>query len=126
MSLFERSLEDCTMIDRRLVKDGQGGYTSSWRDGVDFAAAVVKNQSDEVTVAEAQGTKAIYTVCTHKAINLQYHDVFRRESDKKIFRVTSDGGDSATPTSAVLNMRTVTAEEWVLPNPNEEGSAENG
>lgn len=126
MSLFERSLEVCVMIDRRLVKDGQGGYTSIWQDGVDFDAAVVKDQSDEVKVAEAQGVKAIYTVCTKKNINLQYHDVFRRVSDGKIFRVTSDGDDSATPRSAVLNMRTVTAEEWVLPNPNAEGSNNNG
>lgn len=126
MSLFERSLEACTMITRSIEKDGQGGYIPVWKDGVDFPAAVVKDQSTETKIAEAQGVQAIYTVATKKNINLQYHDVFRRESDGKIFRVTSDGDDSSTPPSAVLNMRTVTAEEWELPNPNKEGSNNNG
>ena len=49
-------------------------------------------------------------------MNLQYHDVFRRNRDLKIFRVTSDGDDKHTPASATLNMRQVTAEEWSLPN----------
>jgi hypothetical protein len=39
--------------------------------------------------------------------------VFRRESDGKIFRVTSDGDDKKTPPSAGLDMRQVTAEEFV-------------
>jgi hypothetical protein len=46
---------------------------------------------------------------------LQYHDVFRRLSDGKIFRVTSDGDDKFTPDTATLNMRQVTAEEWEPP-----------
>ena len=49
-------------------------------------------------------------------MTLEYHDVFRRSSDNKIFRVTSDGDDRKTPTSAKLDMRQVTAEEWELPN----------
>jgi hypothetical protein len=54
-------------------------------------------------------------VTTRKTKLLEYHDVFRRESDSKIFRVTSDGDDKHTPESAGLNMRQVTAEEFVLP-----------
>ena len=57
---------------------------------------------------------ALYTVTTKKAINLQYHDVFKRLTDSKIFRVTSDGDDKHTPKSAGLNMRQVSAEEWIL------------
>jgi hypothetical protein len=57
---------------------------------------------------------SLYTVTTSRAIVLEYHDVFRRESDGKIFRVTSDGDDLYTPKSAGLDMRQVTAEEWVL------------
>ena len=57
-----------------------------------------------------------YTITTGKAVNLQYHDVFRRVRDGKIFRVTSDGDDKHTPASAALNMRQVTAEEWELPH----------
>ena len=46
---------------------------------------------------------------------LEYHDVFRRLSDGKIFRVTSDGDDVQTPKSATFQFSRVTAEEWELP-----------
>ena len=49
-------------------------------------------------------------------MTLEYHDVFRRIRDGKIFRVTSDGDDKHTPASANLNMRQVTAEEWSIAN----------
>jgi hypothetical protein len=56
----------------------------------------------------------LYTITTAKNINLQFHDVFRRDEDQKVFRVTSDGDDKHTPDSAGLNMRQVSAEEWTL------------
>ena len=45
---------------------------------------------------------------------LDFHDVFRRERDKKIFRVTSDGTDKATPPTATFQISQVSAEEWTL------------
>ena len=77
-------------------------------------AAIVLDNSTQAKIAAVQGVTALYTVTTRKNINLQYHDVFRRESDGKIFRVTSDGDDKKTPASASLNMRQVSAEEWKL------------
>jgi hypothetical protein len=65
--------------------------------------------------AEAAGVKSLYTVTTEKGLIMQFHDVFRRERDGKIFRVTSDGDDKYTPDSANLNIRQVTAEEWSVP-----------
>ena len=114
MSLLSAAMTACTMIDKRTVSDGRGGTTTTWAEGAEFQAAIVRDTAVEVRVAEAQGTKAIYTVTTAKTVNLQYHDVFRREEDGKIFRVTSDGDDNKTPPSAGLNMRNVSAEEWTL------------
>jgi hypothetical protein len=99
-----------------MVEDGYGGYRPGYFSGVSFEAAIVVDNSIEAQEALARSAVGIYTVTTTKAINLQYHDVFRRESDGKIFRVTSDGDDKKTPKSASLNMRQVTAEEWSLPN----------
>lgn len=115
MSLLSEAMENCTMIDKRTVSDGYGGYTTEYVDGAPFNAACVLDSSMQARIAEKQGVTALYTVTTNKAINLQYHDVFRRESDKKIFRVTSDGDDKRTPASAGLDMRQVSAEEWSLP-----------
>ena len=116
MSLLTEAMENCTLLDRITTADGYGGYTPSWQAGAAFVAAIRKDSSMEARIAEKQGVTALYTITTQKAMNLQYHDVVRRERDGKILRVTSDGDDAATPDSAGLNMRQVTAEEWELPN----------
>lgn len=111
MSLLDEFMTTCTLMDKRTVPDGYGGYKTIWTEGASFNAAIVLDNSIQAKVAESQGVTGIYTVTTQKALNLQYHDVFRRESDKKLFRVTSDGDDKATPASATLDMRQVSAEE---------------
>ena len=116
MSLLNEAMENCTLMDKTTVSDGYGGYVATWTAGASFKAAIVLDTSIEAKRAEVEGVTGLYTVTTTKALNLQYHDVFRRESDSKIFRVTSDGDDKKTPNSAGLNMRQVSAEEWELPN----------
>lgn len=116
MSLLSEQMENCVIVDKTTRSDGYGGVVTEWADGAEFQAATVLDSSIQARVAESQGVTGIYTVTTEKSINLQYHDVFRRLSDGKIFRVTSDGDDKKTPSSATLNMRQVSAEEWELPN----------
>ena len=115
MSLLSEAMEKCIMLDKQTVADGYGGYITQYVDGAEFKAAIVLDNSMQARVAEQQGVTGLYTVTTGKALNLQYHDAFRRSRDGKIFRVTSDGDDKATPASATLNMRQVSAEEWSLP-----------
>lgn len=116
MSLLSDQMENCILMDKQTQSDGYGGYITTWVEGAEFSAAVILDSSIEARVAEKQGVTALYTVTTQKALNLQYHDVFKRTGDGKIFRVTSDGDDKHTPASATLNMRQVSAEEWSLPN----------
>jgi hypothetical protein len=114
--LLTEALEKCILLDRTTTADGYGGYIATYKDGAEFDAACVLNSSMEARIAESQGVKSVYTVTTSRALNLQFHDVFRRERDNKVFRVTSDGDDKYTPASATLDMRQVSAEEWVIPN----------
>lgn len=114
MSLLSEAMENCIILDKRTEADGYGGYKTTWIEGAPFDAAIVLDTSIQARTAQQAGVTALYTVTTTKALNLQYHDVFKRGSDGKIFRVTSDGDDKKTPSSASLNMRQVTAEEWSL------------
>lgn len=114
MSLLSDAMETCTMIDKKSVPDGYGGIKTQWEDGAEFQAAIVLDSSMQARIAEKQGVSALYTITTQKNINLQFHDVLRRESDKKVFRVTSDGDDKKTPNTASLNMRVVSAEVYKL------------
>ena len=112
MSLLTEAFEPFVMLDKTTVPDGYGGYISTWREGAEFQAAATYDTSIEARVAGVQGVTSLYTITTTKAINLQYHDVIKRLSDEKIFRITSDGDDKKTPASATLNMRQVTAEQF--------------
>jgi hypothetical protein len=107
-------MSTCVILNKRTEADGYGGYITTWVDGADFDAAIVKDSSMQARIGEKQGVTALYTVTTTRALNLQYHDVFRRVEDGKVFRVTSDGDDDKTPKGAGLDMRQVTAEEWSL------------
>lgn len=112
MSLLSEAMESCVLLDRRTKPDGYGSFITEWADGAPFSAAIVLDSSMQARIAAAQGVTGLYTVTTAKNVNLQYHDVFRRVRDGKIFRCTSDGDDKKTPASASLNMRQVSAEEW--------------
>ena len=114
MSLLSEAMTKCTRVVKTPIDDGYGGTTEGYVDGVSFNAAIVLDTSMQARVAQKAGVTALYTITTTKDTNLQFHDVFRREEDGKIFRVTSNGDDKHTPTSASLNMRQVSAEEYVL------------
>lgn len=114
MSLLSEAMEDCVMQDKVTLDDGMGGYTRTWTDGAHFSAACVFNTSMEARRADKEGVTSLYTVTTPRAVTLEYHDVFKRLKDGKVFRVTSDSDDSYTPASAGLDMRQVTAEEFAL------------
>lgn len=114
MSLLTSQMVDFTIIDKRTISDGMGGYDTQWTDGATIKAVAVKDSSLQARVAEKQGVVGMYTITTERPNILQFHDVLRREEDGTIFRVLSDGKDNKTPMSAGLNMRQVLAEEWVL------------
>lgn len=116
MSLLSEAMEDCVMLDKKTIADGYGGYITTYTEGAEFDAAVVFDTSIEARRAQGEGVSSVYTVTTGRELTLEYHDIFKRKTDNKIFRVTSDGDDKYTPKSAGLNMRQVTAEEFVLPS----------
>ena len=116
MSLLTEQMEAFVLMEKTRVPDGYGGLITLWAEGAEIQAVAPVDQSMEARTGAMQGVTSLYTITTTKAINLQYHDVLKRVRDGKIFRVTSDGDDNRTPASATLNMRNVTAEEWILPD----------
>lgn len=114
MSLLSDAMEKCVMLNKVVQSDGFGGYYTQWTEGAEFQAAITFDTSIEARVADAQGVSSVYTVTTDRGMVLEYHDVFKRLSDGKVFRATSDGDDKFTPKSARLNMRQVTAEEYTI------------
>ena len=109
-------LNDFVFMVKSLVPDGVGGQRKTWTEGATFTANISKVTTNQMEVAESQGAKAVYKVTTPKTLVLDFHDVIKRKSDGKTFRITSDGDDMATPDTSTLDMRIVNAEEWVIPD----------
>lgn len=116
MSLLSDAMETCAILNKTKEPDGYGGYRNVWTEGAEFEAVVVFDASMQARIGQKQGVSSLYTVTTNRSLTLDYHDVFKRIRDNKIFRVTSDGDDKFTPASTALDMRQVTAEEWSLPS----------
>ena len=115
MSLLDVMKEQFVMIDRRAnIPDGRGGYTTGYSEGAQFEAVVEITNSLNESVAQQQGVTGVYDVTVSRDIRFQYHDVFKRVKDGKVFRITSKD-DSETPSSTNLDIRKVRAEEWELP-----------
>lgn len=112
--LMEDFAEDCTLMEKVRIPDGEGGWSITWADGMQFRAAITYDTTIQARVAESEGMRATYTVTTDKAMPLDFHDVFRRERDGQYFRVTSQGDDKRTPPSATFQVSQVAAEEWSL------------
>ncbi len=109
-------MEDFTLLDKRSVSDGMGGFTIKYLDGATVKCGLTLDSSMQSLVAQSQGVTSVYTLITARDVLLPFHQVLRRESDKKTFRVTSDATDQATPQGADLKVRKVSAESWVLEN----------
>ncbi len=114
MSLLSLAMEQCALMDKVRVADEYGGFITQWQEGAKFEAAISYNSSIEAKTAEKQGVTDVFTISTRKNVTLEFHDVVKRLSDGKIFRVTTNGGENKTPDSAALNMRVVSAEAWKL------------
>ena len=115
MTLLEELKDSFTILNKAIVDDGYGGYKTTWTDGATFDATISFDESTEARIGDVQGARDRYTVYYPKILKLEYHDVFRRNKDQKIFRATSNGEDNFAPDSASPDIRVlarVTAEEW--------------
>lgn len=114
MSLYDEFMVPCVWLEKVREPDGEGGFLTNWVEGAEFNAAIVFSTSIQARRADKEGVSSLYRVTTNKKVKLEYHDVFKRRNDGKIFRVTSDGDDVASPVFSEIDTTIVTAEEWKL------------
>lgn len=112
MSLIDSFKERCTVLEKSRVPDGEGGWTTQWTDGPEFDAAIVLDSSTAARRAESEGMTSVYTVTTDRNVDMDFHDVFRRERDSQVFRITKI--NDPTPSVATFQFNQYQAEAWVL------------
>ena len=115
MSLIDFFKSPCVALTQQRTLDGEGGYTTQWTEGQRFEAAIILDTSSNTRRAEKDSLTNQYTITVDKDIALNFHDVFRRTTDNRTFRVTSNASDKQTPACATFQLAQVTAEEWRLP-----------
>ena len=114
MSLMDDFKAECVLLKKVKKPDGAGGFATRWEDGETFIAAIAADSSTEERPAERPGVSGRFTVISDQAVALNYHDAFRRISDGKVFRITSNN-EKKSPKRATFDIVVMTAEEWSLP-----------
>lgn len=104
----------CVFMEKKQVPDGSGGHRTTWEDGEPLKAAIVRDTSTEARIAEAAGTVEMYTVTVSRSVHLKYHDVIKRLSDGKTFRITSDNSEKKALPCTALSIAQSNAEAWRL------------
>ena len=102
------------LMNKTKIPDGESGFILIWTDGPEFEATMRIDRSTEAQVARAQGLITGITFFVGKTVELEYDDKIKRLSDGKTFRITSD--PHKTPTKSKLDLLTVTAEPWEIPD----------
>ncbi len=112
--LIDCMMVPCVVMVAERTPDGSGGYKTTWAEGDRFRAAIVRDSSTEARIAEASGTVELYTVTVSRSVHLEYHAVFKRLTDGKTFRITSDNAEKKTPACTALDIAQSNAEAWRL------------
>lgn len=112
--LIDCMMVPCVCMEKKQTPDGSGGNRTTWEDGEQFRAAIIRDTSTEARIADTAGTVEMYTVTVSRSVRLKYHDVIKRLSDGKTFRITSDNAGKQTPVCTALDIAQSTAEAWRL------------
>ena len=114
--LYERMMEPFIIMEKKKVSDGEGGFTTTWTDGLTVNLALSSNTSMQARIAEHEGVTSTCTITSYKNVKLDFHDVVKRVSDGMMYRVTSNSGVKESPNFSSIDMNQVTAEKWEMPN----------
>lgn len=115
-TLIDDYIYTCVRLHKITADDGYGGEITRWEEGAHVEIAFEFDSSTQARIAQAQGLNNRFILTVDRNQPIAFHDVFRRLSDGKIFRVTNDGSEYKTPARSTLDIKQVEAEEWSLPN----------
>lgn len=107
---LEDYFEDFIMQNWISRPDGFGGVEWDVTDGAPFRAGIATANSTEAQIAYRNGLKTIYTIVHPKVLELEQNDRVKRMKDGRIYRITSNSADMATPAVAFNEFSQATAE----------------
>lgn len=115
MSLLDDFAQDCVIMEKKRVPDGEGGSITTWEEGIVFKNYQALDTSMEARIAEKQGVTSVYSALVDKSVPIEYGDYFKSLTTGKIYRVTSNPEEKQAPKSASFSLKYFTAERAELP-----------
>ena len=114
-TLIESMMTPCVKLEKTSTQDGVLGHLNTWRPIQDsgFMAAIIRKENMQAEAAERPALQEVYTVVVPTGTQLGFYDVFRRESDGAVFRVTGDVRDMEAPAMSTVQISKTTAERWI-------------
>lgn len=104
--------ETITVMERKVMPDGLGGFIEKWTEGVQFKGALRTSNSIQTLVAQQQGVTGTYLLLYPVALPLRYGDIL--EKDGKHFRINSDPEDGKPPKISTMDFGSVTLEPYSM------------
>ena len=125
MSLLDEFKDTYIVMNQEDSDDEFGSYNASYSESeIEFEGSLGFTESHIQSEVESLGLKENYKLLIPKDVCLSMHQVIKRKSDGKFFRVTSDSSNVFTPASSPLNLRFVTVEGWSLEDNSKEEEEE--
>lgn len=116
MSLLDSYARSCTIIEKKRVSDGEGGWEVQWSDGAEFTNYSALDTSMEARLAEKEGVTSKYSVLVNTAVPIDEFDYFRDNETGLTYRVTSIPEEKQAPKTASFSLKFFTAERKELPS----------
>lgn len=118
MSIFDSPLMQdqktkCCFKNKVISDDNIGGYVTEWLDGATFDAIITENSSIQAAIAGIATQSTFYGVKVMRSVPLEYHTVFKRLADGKLFRITNSEA-LLSPGFSALDMKQLQAEEFTF------------
>ena len=102
--------EECVMFVKNTVSDGFGGMKVEFEEYFGFDAAIALAGARESRTGDSETPAARYSVLAEKGLLIKYDDIFRREKNGELLRVTSLTPENAAPHFSRLNLMIFYAE----------------
>lgn len=112
--IIDALAEPVVKLDEVSVSDGEGGFTTEYRDGAPFTATISPDGSIAAAIAQKDAERKSYKVSTPHNAKLKKGDIIKRVEDGVIFRITQSSDETAKISTIRINI--CKAEEWELPD----------
>lgn len=115
MSLLDDFARVCVLMEKTRVPGSEGGYVTTWTEGVEFTNHQARDTSMEARIAEKQGVSSVYSALVDADLPIEYGDYFKDRETGAVYRVTSRPEEKQAPKSASFALKYFTAERTELP-----------